>query len=477
MSNVPKGDVWRLPDKNPDSQNYNQVYKFDFSFFQSAEIKNILKEYIWTNYRTENRVTRSLSETVLKFKFFDRFCREAHIYSLKQLTNGLISQFQSFLHIQVSAMTKKPLSYSYQNDCFTALKSLVHWCRIYLPEAVPAVQIFTGNEYRNVHRRLKVDFIPDNILRKVNESLKYEDNSYVKYGIIILECTGMRLGDLMLLTIDCTGEHPISGHTISWFDHKNRKSRNHMPIPVECKEAIDHLRTVTEKIRKQADDDIKNKLFIYSPKIGTNKRKIISLSRYVFGKWCRGFSKEHNICDENGNLYVITSHKFRRTLATDMLSKGTNIKIIQETLGHISPATTKMYYADIKDAARAEMFGKIGVLGNISDVTEEHVPNEADRRWFKENCAGKARMSDGYCTLPIQNGKLCSRLLSRQKCYLCSRYITTIDNLDAHRDHLSELQALLESNIYGEHYAAHIVPTITVLKEIIMRLEALKNEK
>jgi hypothetical protein len=136
-----------------------------------------------------------------------------------------------------------------------------------------------------------------------------------------------------------------------------------------------------------------------------------------------------------------------------------------------------MYYADIKDAARAEMFGKIGVLGNISDVTEEHVPNEADRRWFKENCAGKARMSDGYCTLPIQNGKLCSRLLSRQKCYLCSRYITTIDNLDAHRDHLSELQALLESNIYGEHYAAHIVPTITVLKEIIMRLEALKNEK
>jgi len=35
---------------------------------------------------------------------------------------------------------------------------------------------------------------------------------------------------------------------------------------------------------------------------------------------------------------------------------------------------------------------------------------------------------------------------------------------------------LLDSNIYGEHYAAHLTPTVIVLKEIIKRLEALKNE-
>lgn len=61
-------------------------------------------------------------------------------------------------------------------------------------------------------------------------------------------------------------------------------------------------------------------------------------------------------------------------------------------------------------------------------------------------------------------------------CYTCSRYITTPEYLEAHKQHLANLEKQLEEGaIYGEHYAEHFIPTIEVLKVIIERLEGLQN--
>lgn len=477
MNNFPQTDIWRLVDNDPDSQNYRYDFKFDFSYFNSEKIKTIVKEYIWTNYRTGNRVPKGLRESLWRFKYFDAFCRENAVYSLRELDNGLVDDYRSYLRTRISATTGKVLTYVYQSSCFSALKTLVDWCHVFMPEAVPEKQIFTGHEYRQAHRTLKIDFVPDEILTKVNEALKIEDNPYLKYGITILECTGMRLGDLLHLRTDCISKHSISGYTISWLDHKNRKDRDNLPIPVECKDAVDNLLHLTDTIREKAEDVEKDRLFIYAPLIGTHKKPIITVSKQVFTKWCGNFCEKHDIRDGGGNIYRIASHMFRRTLATDMLSKGTNIKVIQEVLGHVSPVTTKKYYADVKDSERADMFSRIGILGNIHQVSSANVPEQSDLQWFQDNCAGKARLSDGYCSLPIQDGKPCGHFLSRQKCYLCSRYITTLEDLETHRQHLTELQEMLDNNIYGEHFAAHIIPTTLALKEIIRRLEELQNEQ
>lgn len=92
----------------------------------------------------------------------------------------------------------------------------------------------------------------------------------------------------------------------------------------------------------------------------------------------------------------------------------------------------------------------------------------------KDKCV--AGLCDGYCTKPVTDGNICPRLLKRQKCYTCSRYITTPEYLEAHKQHLANLEKQLEEGaIYGEHYAEHFIPTIEVLKFIIERLEGLQN--
>jgi len=417
------------------------------------------------------------SEVNSYFYRFIQFAESRNIISLKGLTNVDVENYISYLHTTISEKTGKPMSYNNQRNCLDRFKTVIRWCQLHRPDDVPITEIFTGNEYTGVNRKLKIDFIPDDVVAQINEALKTEENPYLKYGIIILQSTGMRIGDLLKLRIDCIKPHLISGYTIEWVQHKGRKNKAPMPVRSECVAAIEKLVEITKDLRDEADEKDKNTLMIRRVPVGKGAGKVMNLNSVSFNNWFKKFIKDNDIKDANGDYYNLTSHQFRRTLGTDMLSKGTNINVIQQVLGHTDASVTKRFYADVKDKERAEVFKSVGVIGNINQIQSNAFDNVSEFEWFKANkdkCV--AGLCDGYCTKPVTDGNICPRLLKRQKCYTCSRYITTPEYLDAHKQHLANLERQLEEGvIYGEHYAEHFIPTIEVLKVIIERLEGLQN--
>lgn len=486
FSKMPNGDKWELIDNDSNSQHYGKKFKFDFSYIESDSIKNVVKTYTWRNYKEINISLSSLYVYIKgRFYLINNFLKTNNINTLKSLTNNDIDVLKSYLNTLVSPKGKL-YSINTRKQCIDVLKNIIRWGQLYMLNEVPKTEIFTGNEYIGVNRQLKIDFIPDEVLEQINKALVNEENLYVKYGIIILQSTGMRIGDMLKLTTDSVKPHLISGYTLTWYDHKNRKERQPMPIPNECAIAVEKLIEHTKELREQTDDSIKEYLFIHKVSSGKNIGEIMRINEDRYRVWLnghivnrelriKGFVHNHNILDANGEYYNLTAHQFRRTLATDMLSKGTDLKAIQEVLGHSSAMTTKQHYADIKDKERAEVFKNIGIIGNINKVNETVITNKKDLIWFKENKDKGARMEDGYCTKPCSDGKICNRLLKRQKCYTCSRYITTPEYLQAHKNHLAELENQLEGNIYGDHYAEHFLPTIEILKEIVKRLEKIQD--
>jgi len=474
-SKMPKGDKWELIDNDSNSQHYEKKFKFDFSYIESDGIKNVVKAYTWRNYKENNITLNSLYRYINSYftKVID-FLNQQQIVSLKVLTNNDVDMLISYLNTLISPKGKVYATSS-KKKVIDSLKNIIRWGQLYMPNEVPKTEIFTGNEYTGINSNLKIDFIPDEVLEKINKALVNEENSYIKYGVIILQSTGMRIGDMLKLSTDSVKPHLISGYTLTWYDHKNRKERQPMPIPNECAIAVEKLIDYTKELREQADNKIKGSLFIHKP-INAKGKKPRIITDGSFSNWIDGFIKNNGIKDTTDEHYNLTSHQFRRTLATDMLSKGTDLKVIQEVLGHSSAMTTKQHYADVKDKERAEVFKNIGIIGNINKVDETVITDKKDLIWFKENKDKGSRMEDGYCTKPCSNGKICDRLLKRQKCYTCGRYITTPEYLQAHKNHLAELEKQLEGNIYGDHYAEHFLSTIEILREIVKRLEEIQYD-
>lgn len=481
LSSMPEGDLWELVDRDLHSQHRERIFRFDFSSIDCVSMKNVIKTYLWRNHKDGSLTLNTLRIKLNDLKHFSNFASKNTINSFLELTNNDVDRYLSYLKTMLLP-SGKPASKNTQRLCLCALKSLIQWGHLHMPAEVPDKNIFTGNEYRGINKKLKINFIPDAVVEQISHALPNEKNPYLRYGIIILQSTGMRIGDLLLLKTDCVRKHPISGDVMTWYDHKRRRWRTPLAIPSACTVAVKQLIERTAELREQAEESVKEYLFIYRPV--RNRGAICRIMRSIYNVWLnghksngraisKGFVHNHNIQDTAGNVYSLSAHQFRRTLATDMLSRGLDLSVVQAALGHSSPNSTFRHYAMVKDAERMEVFKNIGIIGHVK--VDSIIEDAAERTWFKENVNKRARMCDGYCTKPYADGQVCDRLLNRQKCYTCKKYITTPEFLDVHRSHLAVLEQQLEDNVYGDHYAEHFLPTIAILKEIIRRLEALQD--
>ena len=88
MASRPDGDVWNIVDNDKDSQHYGRNFKFDFSYISSEEIKDVVKDYVWQNYRYQNRSLSSIYYYVHQFKWFCDFADTRQIKTLKELCNN-----------------------------------------------------------------------------------------------------------------------------------------------------------------------------------------------------------------------------------------------------------------------------------------------------------------------------------------------------------------------------------------------------
>ncbi len=180
-SKMTNGDKWELIDNDINSQNYGKKFKFDFSYIESDSIKNLIKTYVWKNYKEENNVLDKLYLDVIRFKLFNNFAISNNINSFNILKNKDIDMFVSYLKTILNTKTNKGYSYNYQRMYLETLKAILRWRQLYMPNEVPKAKIFTGNEYVGVNRKLKIDFIPDEVLEQINIALVNEENHYIKY--------------------------------------------------------------------------------------------------------------------------------------------------------------------------------------------------------------------------------------------------------------------------------------------------------
>jgi len=228
------------------------------------------------------------------------FCKWAHNKPLEEVNNEDVIRFNN------EYILKRNLSASYQSHFVSAIKLLFNVCK------------FRTLIEAELLRPKKPKKLP-NVLSKeeVKQLLDAAKNIKHKAMLGLIYSCGLRCGELLRLK----PEHVDSLRNLLIV--KQAKGRKDRVVPLS-KKTIDLLREYNQKHKTEV---------------------------YLFEGWNAGEPYDErslqNVLKQNtakaGILKPVTLHWLRHSYATHLLEAGTNLRYIQEILGHSNPKTTQIY--------------------------------------------------------------------------------------------------------------------------------------
>lgn len=143
------------------------------------------------------------------------------------------------------------------------------------------------------------------------------------------------------------------------------------------------------------------------------------------------------LTDDRGESLTYTqTHRWRHTVATNMLNAGVPVHVVMQHLGHKSPEMTMNYAATLESTARKEFekYKHVGAHGRALDINPSDMYDLAqiDRR-------ANRILPNGTCLLPPSRG--CDK---GNACLSCGHFATDATYLDEHVEQRAKVAAHIE---------------------------------
>ncbi len=250
--------------------------------------------------QTQLEVCRySPSTRITYFRLFRSFLRHVYPLPLHRITNQHVRTYHQAL------IRERNISRSYQNQSVNALK-------FYLEKVL-------GQDRQRIEleRPLKQRKLPEVLsLKEVQSILQHTANTKHKAMLTTLYSSGLRIGELLNLRIqDIDGEQ----QRIWVRAGKGQKDRVTLLSPLLLK-----------LLRKYYREYQPREYLFEGPPGGQYSGSSV---RKVLGRAVK----------KAGIRKAVRPHTLRHSFATHLLENGTNLRYIQELLGHNSPKTTEIY--------------------------------------------------------------------------------------------------------------------------------------
>lgn len=328
----------------------------------------------------------------------------------------------------------------------------------------------------------KVKFIPQPILKQLDNNITVLDRPQFIPIYILLRETGWRGTDILNLRYDDCLEQIWNSkeQTYNYYlcGEITKTGIAQLKIPIRDKVA-EMVQKAINKAKSLSTEENNPKRYLFNTYEG--KLKGNPLAKRSLLNTIKRLIEKKDIRDVNGELYHFKLHSLRHTRAKEYVEQGMGISIIQQILGHQSLQMTVHYatvsenilYEKWKNTEDLELFkvntetNELTSIDTSTDVGENFVRYE----YVKKNLDA-VRVPFGVCFKP-------SKLPCKQQmnhCLTCASFCTTTENIPEYEEEIERVKSQIEiSNRCGrELWAEKNIQYLSVLEQTLQKVKAQK---
>lgn len=300
------------------------------------------------------------------------------------------------------------------------------------------------------HRLQRIKFIPEPILKQLDNNIMDLDRpQYIPIYILLRE-TGWRGTDILNLRYHNCLEQIWNNkeQTYNYYlcGEITKTGIAQLKIPIRDKVAEMVQKTI-DKAKELSTQENNPKKYLFN----TYQGKFASTPLYkrTFVNCIQRLIEQKDIRDVNGELYHFKVHSLRHTRAKEFVEQGMGISIIQQILGHQSLQMTVHYatvtenvlYEKWKDTEDLELF-KVNTKTNDLekvDLNSDTGENLIRYEYVKKNLDA-VRVPFGVC---FKSTKMpCKQQMNH--CLNCGSFCTTTENIPEYEEEIDKVKKQIE---------------------------------
>jgi integrase len=268
-------------------------------------------------------------------------------------------------------------------NCF--LNDIGHWG---WPEAPPRRLVFP----KDIPRRPQPlpRYLPVDEDRRLTETLRRSPRPLAANGLLLARATGIRIGELVDLELDCVHEIPGQG---AWLKVPLGKLKTERMVPLD-----DDAVAIVDGIVEARSPGLP----LPHPRHGRPVEFLLThhgkrLTNYTLRRELQRAAKQ-------AGIGAVTPHQLRHTYATALVNAGVSLQALMALLGHSSAEMSLRYGRLFDQTVRADYERALALakerLGPVLPGAPTHAP---DGDW-RELPLIKSRLAGGYCLRTAAQG-------------------------------------------------------------------------
>lgn len=330
-------DVWDLrPFITAKSVQTGQKW-LRFEYISDADMKETVKQYAYFKLgKTKPKTVRDYINTSLPQ--FIEYCSTNGIHSFADVTLEDYLNFNLWMKDEKKVAMQTGFMSCHVVEEIIRIGQIKGWDvpQFHLPKTETANQLWNTNKSMRTN---KTKPIPEDVFDKIlYHAVHDEKDVFTKAGIIIQSQTGLRINEVLSIQEGCV-KRTADGY--DYMEVTLGKTEKGEPIIHKVfindlvKDAIAELTKHTAELRKESG---LKELFI----VRNHGIRALNGSKWV-GKRLPHFIERHDIRDNKGELYPLTSHQFRATFVRELIKRKVPIAMIMKQYSHVSIEMTAHY--------------------------------------------------------------------------------------------------------------------------------------